>query len=220
MPESRHRSVEQTVNLSPGKSAEAENHLEGPIFQQPCQVGAAGRYFVGLGLVIWWRAVNDGGDEHAFEDQAVAGMDRLRLVGQTCPEQGPVKPISAPITGEDPPRSIRAMGGRREADDQPLRLGVAEVRHGFAPILLVHESPPLVKGDSLAPFYEARALSAGDNFFVECHSAGTSTRSFGSIISTTCRPSRSTQTPQGPPSGDWPNFTIVPSIRYTGWYQW
>lgn len=129
--------------------------------------------------------MNDGGDEHAGEDQTIVSMDRLRLVGETCAEERSIEPVPTAIAGEHPARSIRAVGGGCEPDDQPLSLWVTEVRHGFAPILLVEESPALLTGDAFAPFHETWAMSASDDFLVEGHSAGTSTRSFGSTISTT-----------------------------------
>ena len=108
-----------------------------------------------------------GGDERALEGQPVAGIEALRLRGNAGPVEGGEEEVAAPVAGEHPAGAVRAVGGRREAEDQAVGVVIAEVRHGAAPIGLVAEGGALLAGDALAPLDEPGAQAAVHEVEVE-----------------------------------------------------
>src|SRR5690606_36373457 len=83
------------------------------------------------------------------------------------PPQRPVQPVPGTVSGEHATGSVRAVGGRREADDEHPRGVVAETGHRTAPVLLVGERGALLAGDLLAPLDQPRAAAALDDDLVE-----------------------------------------------------
>lgn len=106
--------------------------------------------------------MGDGGDEDAGEPQTIIDGSGLGLIGESGPEESTVQPVAAPIPGEDSPGPIRAVSRGREADDEPLGVGIAEVRHGFAPVGLLLVGLTLLGRHTLAPRDQTRAQAAVD----------------------------------------------------------
>ena len=90
-----------------------------------------------------------------------AGTDRPRspslgLAGVPGAVQGGIQPVAAAVPREDPAGAVRAVGCRREPDDEHLGVGVAEPRAGPAPVGLVREGgAPALGRDRLAPPHES-----------------------------------------------------------------
>ena len=75
-------------------------------------------------------------------------------------ERGPQE-VARGVTGEDPPRPVPAVGGRRQPEQQDPGIRIAEARHRPAPVRLVAEPGDLLARDLLAPRDEPRAAAAG-----------------------------------------------------------
>ena len=65
-----------------------------------------------------------------------------------------------PIAGEHPARSVGAVSGRREPDDQASRMRVAEPGHRSSPVRFIGERAPFLDGHPLAPGDQPRAPPA------------------------------------------------------------
>ena len=71
--------------------------------------------------------------------------------------------LTAAVAREHPAGAVRAVGGRRQAEDDDAGRRVAEPRHRTAPVDVVAERGALGSSDLLAPFDEPRAGPAADD---------------------------------------------------------
>jgi hypothetical protein len=95
------------------------------------------------------------------EPQAVVARPRHGLVGEPGAVHRGEEPVARAVAGKDPAGAVAAVRRRREAEDQDARRGVAEARHGPAPVLLVSERGALLACNPLAPLDQPRAAPAG-----------------------------------------------------------
>src|SRR5206468_9486311 len=111
-------------------------------------------------LVAGRRAARRRRDVALPELESVAAADRQGLAREPVPVKGLVQPIAARIAREDPSGPIPAVSGRRQADDEQSRAGIAEPGHGSSPVLLVAEGSALLDGHAPAVGPQARAALA------------------------------------------------------------
>src|SRR5256885_1214997 len=90
--------------------------------------------------------------------KSIAAADAGGLIGEASPVQRAEEPIAGAIAGKDAARSIAAVRGRREADDEQPRIGVAEARDRPAPVLPVAIRSAFFERDLFAPRDKPRAL--------------------------------------------------------------
>src|SRR5579864_6577252 len=64
------------------------------------------------------------------------------------------------------------MGSWSQSHDEYSRLGIAESRHGLAPVFPIAVGTPLLARDLLAVLDQPRAAGAGDNFAVQDRQPG------------------------------------------------
>src|SRR5262249_43735624 len=96
----------------------------------------------------------------------VAGMLRgwdVREAGAMERGHQKVARAAGAVTGEDATGAVGAVRGRREADEQQARAGIAEARHRSSPVGLVLERAPLLARDARAAGAQARAAIARDD---------------------------------------------------------
>lgn len=113
----------------------------------------------------------DCGDQDASQGEPVVSGGGRRLVSEPRAKEGSVEPVAATVAGEHPPRPVGAVRGRRQADDEPGRLWVAEVWHRTAPIGFVCERLALFMRDLCSPFAEPGALLARDDASINAFQA-------------------------------------------------
>ena len=77
------------------------------------------------------------------------------------------EPLPTPVAREHAPGPVAAVGGRRQAHDEQAGLGIAEARHGSAPIGPVAILPAFFFGDPLAIGHEPGTESAGSHPLLE-----------------------------------------------------
>ena len=87
-------------------------------------------------------------------------MARLGLVGEPGPVKRRKEPITGTIAGEDPPCAIGAMRGRRKADEDNARSGVAKPHDRPGPVALAVVTARRIGRDRLAPLNKPRAENA------------------------------------------------------------
>jgi hypothetical protein len=98
------------------------------------EIGQAVPDFFGQRLVIGWRAANRGGNQCVLEDEAVIGIFRVRLIGEACAMELLVQEIPRAVAREHAARTVGAVRGGREPDDDEVGFGIAKGRHGTAPV--------------------------------------------------------------------------------------
>jgi len=90
-------------------------------------------------------------------------MRSLGLRGETRLVKHPVEEISRSVTGEHSPRAVRAMGPRRQADDQQTRIRISERGNWLPTVVPVAIRSPLLGGDLAAVGDQARTPLASNN---------------------------------------------------------
>ena len=124
-------------------------------------------------LLIGRRPVPGRGTVHcrrhiaAGQSQSVTGRGRFRLIGEAGSVQTPKQPVARSVAGEHPPRAVRSMGGRCEADHQHPGVRVTETGDGSPPVLLVDERCAPFLGDPMSPLHEPGAAAARDQLVVD-----------------------------------------------------
>src|SRR5674476_301441 len=112
----------------------------------------------GVGLVRRRSAAHRRDDAHPGERLPVAGVGAGRQARISRSVQRSIEPVTAPVAGEHPARTVGAVGCRREADEEDLGLRVAESGTGATPVRLVGKGcPPAFGSHALAPLHESRA---------------------------------------------------------------
>jgi hypothetical protein len=107
------------------------------------------------------------GEQRAREDQPIAATHRSRAVRESHRMQGAIEEITRFVTGEDPPRAVPAVRGRREPDEQDSRLRVSKGRQGTAPIPLAAEASRRMAGGVLAPGDQPRAAATRNDLALD-----------------------------------------------------
>lgn len=100
--------------------------------------------------------------------QAIASVNRDRLVREPRAVKRAEEPISAAVARKNAACTIAAVSRRREAYDKQPCPGVAHARHGSAPVLFVSESTDFFASHALAPFDESRTAETINNLFLDC----------------------------------------------------
>src|SRR4051794_19212927 len=90
-----------------------------------------------------------------------------RMVGKTERMQRLVQPITASITGKHPARSVAAVSGWRQSDDQESGIRITEARQWFCPILHALITARWILCRCFTPAYQARTFTALDNATVQ-----------------------------------------------------
>lgn len=130
-------------------------------------MAAAGADFFKCRLVVWRSTMADRRDEDSLQGQSIADVRACRLAGHTRLVESPVEPVPASISGEHPPRPVRSMGGRSQAQDKAVSVGIAKVGDRQSPILLILESSLLLIRDLEAPRTQPRAVVALSDSLIE-----------------------------------------------------
>src|SRR5580658_7673979 len=91
----------------------------------------------------------------------------MRLIGEAGAMKRFVEKIARAVAREHPAGAVGAMGGGGQAENQQLRVRVAEAGDGLAPVVPVAVGEALFGGDRFAIFDEARAFAARDDLAVE-----------------------------------------------------
>ena len=111
------------------------------------------------------RSAADGSrDVGAGKNQAIVAVEAMGLVGEAGAVEGSIKPVAGAVAGEDTAGAVAAVSGRSEADDQDAGGGVAEAWDWAAPVVPLAIRGALLAADGLAPFDQAGAFTAEDNF--------------------------------------------------------
>src|SRR5205823_3375357 len=77
----------------------------------------------------------DGPDVEMPQSEPIIPVHRSGLAGEAGPVQGREQELARPVTGEDPPRAVPPVSGRREAHDQDASRGITEPRYWTGPVL-------------------------------------------------------------------------------------
>src|SRR5262245_49455144 len=129
---------ERAEDAVPRERAETEHDADAiELIQLADQEGEAAIALLGRGPVAGRRAPVHRRHVGPPEPEPVVARDRGRLVREVRPMQRREQDVTAAIAREDAPRAVPAVRGGCEPDDQDPRAGVAETRHGPAPVLLV-----------------------------------------------------------------------------------
>src|SRR5246127_394844 len=123
--------------------------------------------FLRQGLIVGWRASDRGGDVQIFEFQSVIAVGRSGLVGKSSLIEHRIHELAGGVAGEGAAGSVRAVRAGSQSHNQNTRAGIAESRHGLAPVLPVTIGAALLTRDFLAVSDQARATSATDNFAIQ-----------------------------------------------------
>src|SRR5262249_26144210 len=84
--------------------------------------------------IVRRRAAAHGGQQRPLETEAVATVDRRRLVRESDGVEGAEEEGARLVAREDAARPVAAVGRGREADDQDERAALAERRDGTGPV--------------------------------------------------------------------------------------
>jgi hypothetical protein len=94
-------------------------------------------------------------------------MLRGGLIGEAGAKQGFVQKVAGTIASKHASRAIAPVRCWREAEDQEFRSGVTKARKGLAPVMPFEKGATLGSGHLLAVTYEARTLTAVNDFVVQ-----------------------------------------------------
>ncbi len=133
------------------------------------QVGEAVVDLLRRWLVGGWRASDRGGDVRVSQRQAVGPVLRGRDIGVAGAVEGRHQEVAGAadaIAREDAAGAIRAVGRRRQADDEYPRPRIAEAGNRPCPVRLIAICAPLLVSDSGAVGAKTRAAIAGHDLLV------------------------------------------------------
>ena len=94
-------------------------------------------------------------------------MDRGRLVRQPGAEHRAEQPVATAVAGEHTTCAVGAVRRRSQAEYDDPGVRIAEPGHRPAPVALVAERRPLLRGDVLAPLDEPWAAVTRDHLGLE-----------------------------------------------------
>ncbi len=130
------------------------------------QEGKTVGQFAGGRAVLRWGAPGGRRDETISQSQPVGRRDGGRLIAEAVAVERLVEPVAARVSGEHSARAIGSVRGRSQAHDEDPRVGISEPRHGFTPVVVIHELPLFLIGNPLAVRPESRTqLALGDRTF-------------------------------------------------------
>jgi len=151
----------------PGDFSEGQDGARLEDFQFAQEIAAAIREF-GRKRFVGGRSTADrGGDVSVFQLEAVVAADGSGLIGKAGLVESGIEKIAGAVAGEDAAGAIAAVGGGGEAENQELRVGIAEAGDGFAPVGPIAKGAAFFLRDFFTVNDEARAFAAGDDFFVQ-----------------------------------------------------
>ena len=130
------------------------------------KVGKAPRDLLRRRLVVGRRTPDRRGDECITEDQAVVRIARRRDVREAGAMERAHEKVAGSadaVAGKDAAGAVRAVRGRRQADEQQPRARIAEARDRLAPVGLVAIGAPLLARDLGAVAAQPRARLARDD---------------------------------------------------------
>ena len=159
----RPRSARRRSAASQAKRAEADDHADvGADVELGAGPGQAGVALAGRadGSAAARTARRRRSTGRAAAARRRRGADDGRA-GEAGAVQRGEEEVARPVAGEHPAGAVRAVGGRRQAEQQHARVRVAEARQRAAPVGLAGEGRPLLARDPLAPGDEPRAAPAG-----------------------------------------------------------
>src|SRR5262249_9372553 len=163
---------EHTQGAVPGEPAEADDHEHAAQKRQlGFEIVEAGIAFFGKRLVGRRSAADAGGDVAVREAQAVAFVDRRRLIGEAGAVERGVEEVAGAVAGEDAAGAVAAVRRGRQADDQHARLGIAEAGDRLAPVVLSAERTALDARDLFTPRDQPRTTAATYDLLVQ-HAEG------------------------------------------------
>src|SRR5436190_11641307 len=120
----------------------------------------------GCRLVAGWRATYRRSDECVAELEAIAGMTRRREIRESGTMESRHQEVAGAadaITREHAAGPVRPVRGRREADEEQMRIRIPETRNRPGPIGFVRECAALLTPDLQAVRAEAYAAVAPDD---------------------------------------------------------
>ena len=118
-------------------------------------------------FIVRRSATRDRADVGVNESKTIFARDGCGLVRKSGAIKLFVKKIAGAIAGEHAPGAIRAVRRGSEADDQELRVRIAESRDRPAPILLIAIRAALGACDFFAVANQARTFAALNDLSVE-----------------------------------------------------
>src|SRR5207245_5284046 len=108
-------------------------------------------------LVAGRRAADRRGHVGVSQPKPVVGAHRLRLARESRLPERAEEPVTAAVPGEDAPRAVAAMSGRREPDQEQTRARVAEAGQRARGVPLAAEAARRRLGHGLPVGDESRA---------------------------------------------------------------
>jgi len=118
-----------------------------------------------LGLVAGRGAADDGGYPGVAKPEPVVAVKSAGFAGQAEFVQDGVHEVAGAVTSEGAAGTVRAMGARRETQDEDAGAWIAEAGNGTSPVGLVKIGAAFRFSDSLTVFTETRAKVAGNDRF-------------------------------------------------------
>ncbi len=144
----------------PQADDDAQPGEQSDLFVEPC---CAVRQLGRRGLVVRRGAAADGGNPEIAQSHAVLAAARGGLRSEPRLVEHGIKKVAGAIAGEGPSGAVGAVSAGRETQDQDACGGIAEARHGSAPVGLVAVGAAARAGHFGAPGAETRAALAGDD---------------------------------------------------------
>ena len=151
----------------PGDFSERQHGARLEDFQFAEEIVAAIREFGGERLIGGRSAADGGGDVGVFQLEAVVAANGSGLIGEARSVERGEEKIAGAVSSENAAGAVAAVGGGSEAENEELGMRVAETGDGLAPVGPIAKGSAFFLGDFFAVNDEARALAAGDDFFVQ-----------------------------------------------------
>lgn len=139
------------MKLCPRNPSKTKDRLYLGILKQSFEIETALVKLFERRLVVWWCTVTTRGDEDVGQLESISTAVAVRLRGKASAIEGCIQEVAASITGEHSSRSVCAVSGGSEPENEKLCLGVAKVRDRFSPIDLGGILPTLLTSNSLSP---------------------------------------------------------------------
>ncbi len=153
-----------------GAHRDATEHEDGAgrqNFQIAFEIGAAVVEFTRERLIVGRGAARGRRDEGAREREAVVAANGCGLARETGFVKRLIQEVAAAVAREHAASAIGAVGGGSKAEDDELRVGVAEAGYGLAPVVPFAEGAALHLGNFLSIDNQAWTFAAADDLGVE-----------------------------------------------------
>src|SRR5579885_953768 len=119
------------------------------------------------GLIRRGRTPHRRRDIGPGQHQSVVPADAVRLGGEASLVERAVQPVAGAVSGEYPARPVAAMRRRRQPDDEPARVRIAEPRHRPAPIVPIQKRAAFYARYFAAVRAQTRTKLARNHFLLE-----------------------------------------------------